>query len=60
MRCKILIILESCYQHLVESRQDFLDDEQKKKVNEKLRTVKRKDAGDVFGLEGNFRKLDID
>lgn len=60
MRCKIFIILESCYQHLVESRQDFLDDEQKKKVNEKLRTVKRKDAGDVFGLEGNFRKLDID
>ncbi|XP_063709295.1 uncharacterized protein LOC134837834 [Culicoides brevitarsis] len=51
---------EKCYQHLVESRKYFLEDEQSKKVNEKLRAVKRKDAGDVFGLEGNFRINNMD
>lgn len=45
---------------MLESREDFIEAETTKKVNEKLRTVKRKDAGEVFGLEGNFRKLDID
>uniref|UniRef100_A0A336M8X4 CSON013469 protein n=1 Tax=Culicoides sonorensis TaxID=179676 RepID=A0A336M8X4_CULSO len=51
---------ESCYKHLVEWRDYFLNEEKTKKVNEKLRAQKRKDAEGGYGLEGNFKKLDID
>ncbi|XP_047353556.1 alpha-tocopherol transfer protein-like [Vespa velutina] len=45
---------------LDENREWFLKEEITKRVNESLRVGKPKLSNDIFGVEGSFKKLDID
>ncbi|XP_070155656.1 alpha-tocopherol transfer protein-like isoform X2 [Polyergus mexicanus] len=45
---------------LEDHREWFLMDEATGRVNEALRIDKNKSASDLFGIEGSFKKLDID
>ncbi|XP_063696840.1 clavesin-1-like [Culicoides brevitarsis] len=51
---------EKYYQLLVQRREHFLEEEKTRRVNEKLRPTKSRIVNDYFGLEGTFKKLDID
>lgn len=53
-------IAEQTYKQLQDNVQFFKDEEAQKRVNEKLRPGKPKNASDLFGIDGNFKKLDID
>ncbi|XP_055378578.1 alpha-tocopherol transfer protein-like isoform X2 [Condylostylus longicornis] len=52
-------LCENIYKHCIEN-QDFFTELETRKVNEKARPGKPKDASVLFGIEGNFKKLDID
>lgn len=45
---------------LEDYREWFLMDEATRRVNEALRIGKSKSASDLFGVEGSFKKLEID
>lgn len=45
---------------MIECRNYFIEEEKTKKVNEKARPGKPTNVGEIFGVEGNFRKLELD
>lgn len=45
---------------MLEENRDWFLQEETKVVNESLRMGKGKTATDLFGVEGTFKKLDID
>lgn len=45
---------------LEDYREWFIMDEAARRVNETLRIGKSKSASDLFGVEGSFKKLEID
>ncbi|XP_061398021.1 retinaldehyde-binding protein 1-like [Musca vetustissima] len=51
---------ENFFESLRQSRFDIIEYNANHKVNEKLRPAKAKHSSDLFGTEGNFKKLDID
>lgn len=53
-------ISETFYQRVRDHRDKFLELEKSLVVNEKLRPGKPKSASTIFGVEGNFKKLDFD
>ncbi|XP_055528169.1 alpha-tocopherol transfer protein-like isoform X2 [Wyeomyia smithii] len=55
----LMTLRDNFNMHMVEAR-DYLLEEEKKKAIEEKRPGKPKDSGSIFGMEGNFKKLDID
>lgn len=54
------ILREIAYQKVREHREKYLESERIYIVDEKLRPGKPKSASTIFGIEGNFKKLDFD
>uniref|UniRef100_A0A336LSG1 CSON003001 protein n=1 Tax=Culicoides sonorensis TaxID=179676 RepID=A0A336LSG1_CULSO len=54
------VLAEKYYQRLVDRREHFLEEEKTRRVNEKLRPTKSRIVNDLFGMEGTFKKLNID
>lgn len=45
---------------LLQDHEKFFEEEAKLRVDESKRAGKAKSAGDIFGMEGSFKKLDLD
>lgn len=53
-------LYEKVLKNLEENREFFLAEEKEMRIDESLRPGKAKSAKDLFGIEGSFKKLDID
>ncbi|XP_001602751.1 alpha-tocopherol transfer protein-like [Nasonia vitripennis] len=53
-------LYEKVLKNLEDHRQYFLAEEKETRVDESLRPGKAKSVNDLFGIEGSFKKLDID
>lgn len=53
-------LTESTFKQLQENNEYFVEEEATKRVNEKLRPGKPKNANDLFGIDGNFKQLNFD
>lgn len=58
-KCFCLLIVEVEKRRLYDYA-DYLKDEEKLVVDETKRMGKTRNANEVFGIEGTFKKLDID
>ncbi|XP_076289828.1 uncharacterized protein LOC143213657 [Lasioglossum baleicum] len=56
----VMKLHEESVKLLEENRDFYVYDEQNKRVNEALRPGKAKSLTDIFGVEGSFKKLEID
>lgn len=57
---KIQDITDKVYKEMQANGQFFVEEEEKKRVNEKLRPGKPKTESDLFGTDGNFKQLQFD
>lgn len=57
---KINDITEKVYSEMQANGQFFVEEEETKRVNEKLRPGKPKTENDLFGTDGNFKQLQFD
>lgn len=46
--------------NLIDNAEYFKQEEINQKVDEKKRLGRAKSAGDIWGVEGSFKKLDLD
>ncbi|XP_019697416.1 alpha-tocopherol transfer protein-like [Harpegnathos saltator] len=53
-------LMDAQFKRIENFREWFLEDEKNNRVNESLRIGKSKTSGDLFGVDGNFRKIEID
>lgn len=53
-------IQETVFKQLQENGPFFAEEEETRRVNEKLRPGKPKSANDLFGTDGNFKQLSFD
>ncbi|XP_055528168.1 alpha-tocopherol transfer protein-like isoform X1 [Wyeomyia smithii] len=54
------VLIDKYYGRLIEVKDYFLEEEKTRRVDEGKRPGKPKTAMEIFGVDGNFRKLDID
>lgn len=53
-------LMDTQFKRIENFREWFLEDEKNYRVNESLRIDKSKTSSDLFGIEGSFKKIEID
>lgn len=53
-------IQDTVFKQLQDNGPFFAEEEETKRVNEKMRPGKPKSANDLFGTDGNFKQLNFD
>ncbi|XP_011140931.1 uncharacterized protein LOC105184078 [Harpegnathos saltator] len=53
-------LMDAQFKRIENFREWFLEDEKNNRVNESLRTSESKTSDDLFGVDDNFKKIEID